>query len=165
MHLDPLVKLSDLPIPPDVQPTRLWTDQMLEMAAHIGAYSTLLLIDRLGGQTIRVTMSAEKNRMATIIDAEATAIMSRVYGGNQITLPAGKAALDEARRGPIIAAIRDGVLTINQAVPILRSTRTRISHIVRHSSDGVGVRAWSGPRQRQSADPRQIPMFPEPADN
>lgn len=160
MHLDPLAKGSDLPIPRDVRVTRLWTGQMAEMAVHIGAYATLLLVDRLGGQTIRVAVKAENNRMASIIGEEAAAIMSRVYGREQFTIPVGRAALGEARRGPIIAAIRAGGLTINEAVPILRSTRQRISHLVNHSDAGMGDKVWRHPRGR-AADKRQIAMFPE----
>lgn len=161
MHLDPPVQASELPIPPEVQPTRLWTGQMLEMAAHIGAYATLLLVDRLGGQTIRVPMDAAINPMAAIIGDEAAAIMSRVYGRNFMTIPAGRAALDEARRAPVLAAIRAGGLTINAAVPILRTTRTRISHLINHSDEGRAERAWTPPPRKVRADARQIIMFPE----
>ena len=64
MKLDPLIRLDDLPIPPEVKPTRFWHGQLLEMAAHIGPYSALLLCDRLGGQEIYVPRDAAQNRMA-----------------------------------------------------------------------------------------------------
>lgn len=158
MKLDPPTTIDNLPIPMDVQPTRLWTGQMLELAAHIGPYAALLLVDRLGGQTIRVPIDPERNRMTFIIGEAKARIMSQVYGGSRWTVPTGKAALDEARRGPIIAAIRAGTLTINEAVPILRTSRTRISHLVNHSCEGLDEEAWR-PLANAKRDPRQIDMF------
>jgi len=157
VKLDPLARLEDLPIPSDVQPTRLWTGQMLEMAAHIGPHATLLLIDRLGGQAFRVPMDPGRNRMITIIGEPKARIMSRVYGGNHIQLPRGRAAVDEARRGPIIAAIRAGGLTIADGVAILRTTRTRLSWIVNHSDEGQEGPVWSP--GIVPADTRQFDMF------
>lgn len=158
MKLDPPTTIDNLPIPSDVQPTRFWTDQMLELAVHIGPYAALLLIDRLGGQTIRVPMDPERNRMTFIIGEAKARIMSQVYGGSRWTVPTGRAALTEARRAPILAAIRDKRLTINEAVPILRTSRTRISHLLNHSDEGADTAAWQ-PQQSSRRDPRQIDMF------
>ncbi len=158
MKLDPPVLIHDLPIPEDAQPTRLWTGQMLEMAAHIGAYATLQLVDRVGGQSILIPMDPARNRLVDVIGTEKTAIVSRVYGGNFLSVPVGHAALSEARRAPVIAAIRAGQLTINAAVPILRLSRTTISAIVNHSDEGTGaVQAIALPRPK--ADPRQLRLF------
>lgn len=158
MKLEPLARFEDLPIPPDAQPTRLWTGQMLEMAAHIGPYATLLLIDRLGGQSFRVPMDPDRNRMIAIIGEPKSRIMSQVYGGNHIQMPRGRAAVDEARRGPIIAAIRDGRLTIADGTAILRTTRTRLSWIVNHSEEGHDGPIWSPGSVLK--DTRQLDMFP-----
>jgi hypothetical protein len=159
MKLDPPASIMDLPIPEDVRPTRLWTGQMLELAAHVGPYAALLLIDRLGGQSIRVPMDPERNRMREIIGAEKTIIMSRVYGGNSVTIPVGRPAVEEAKRGPVLAAIREQRLTINEAVPILRTSRTRISHLINNTDEGLRDRAWL-PTPEVRRDRRQLDLFP-----
>lgn len=159
MKLDPPIVIHDLPIPEDAVRTRMWTGQMLEMAAHIGPYATLLLIDRLGGQTIRVPMDPERNRLKQIIGDEKSAIMSRVYGGQKgLAIPVGVDALNEARRGPILAAIRSGQLTINAAVPILRLKRSTISYLLNHTDEGTKDRPWvDAPKPKR--DTRQLDMF------
>ena len=106
MKLNHVCKIDDLPIPPDVRVTTKWTDQMREMEAHIGAYRTLQIIDALGGQQIDIPSDPANNRMASVIGDEGATIMSRIYGGNKLWVPVGRAALNEARRGGIIAAIR-----------------------------------------------------------
>lgn len=158
MKLDPPVTIHELPIPEDVQPTRLWTGQMLEMAVHIGPYATLLLVDRLGGQFILIPKDPARNRMVGVIGPEKNEIVSRIYGGEYLSIPMGTAALNEARRAPVIAAIRAGKLTIQAAVPILRLKRATISHLVNHSDEGTGtVQDIVLPSPRRDA--RQLDLF------
>lgn len=157
MKLDRPCTIDELPIPTDARVTRKWTEQMREMAAHIGAYRTLLVVDALGGQSIYVPASAERGRLAEVIGAEGAAIMSQIYGCNRIRVPVGRAALHEARRAGIIAAIRDGKMTIGEAVPILGTSRSYISHLVNRTGEGEAVEAYVPTRSRH--DPRQLDMF------
>lgn len=160
MKLNPPVTIHELPIPEDVQPTRLWPGQMLEMAAHIGPYATLVLVDRLGGQSILIPKDPARNRLVEVIGPEKTEIVSRIYGGEFLAIPMGTPALNEARRGPVIAAIRAGKLTIQAAVPILRLKRSTISNLVNHTDEGTGaVQAIALPSPRRDA--RQLDMFSE----
>lgn len=160
MKLDPPVTIHELPIPEDVQPTRLWSGQMLEMAVHIGPYATLQLVDRLGGQSVLIPMDPERNRLTEVIGRDKAAVMSRVYGREYLSIPMGTAALNEARRAPVIAAIRSGKLTIQAAVPILRLKRATISNLVNHTDEGTGTVQDIALPQRQR-DTRQLEMFSE----
>ena len=160
MRLDPLATIDQFDIPEDVRPTEKWTEQMLELAAHIGPYKTLVMIDRVGGQTIRIPMDAARNRLAEVLGDECAAVLSHVYGGNELIVPVGRAALNEARRGAVLAAVRLGTLTIADAAPILRSSRRYVSHLINHTDEGKADRAWVPARIRPRAvDPRQIDMF------
>ena len=103
-------------------------------------------------------MDPEKNRMRDIIGPEKTAIMSRIYSGNKFSVPVARDALNEARRGPILAAIRAGTLTISEAVPILRLKRATISQLLNHTDEGLEDRAWAQLPDRK-VDPRQLDMF------
>jgi len=149
--------IDDLPIPRDARVTRKWTDQMREMAAHIGPYRTLLVIDALGGQEVYVPASADRGRLADVIGSDGAAIMSQVYACNRIRLPVGRAALNEARRAGVIAAIREGRMTIGEAVPILGTSRSYISQLVHHTDEGEAVEPYVPRRSRH--DPRQLDMF------
>lgn len=160
MKLDRPFTLADIPIPKDAQVTRKWTEQMREMAAHIGAYRTLLIVDAVGGQTIDIPSKAERNRLAEVIGDDGAAIMSRIYGGNVLRVPVGRAALDEARRAGVIAAIRAKTMTIAAAVPILKTSRSYLSHLVNGTSEGEVAAPIDVRRLRH--DPRQLDMFGSP---
>lgn len=162
MKLDRPCTIDELPIPADVPVTRKWTEQMREMAAHIGAYRTLLIVDTLGGQEIEVPINPERNRLAQVIGDEGAAIMSRIYGRNKLRVPVARAALDEARRAGIIAAIRAGKMTIGEAVPILKTSRNYLSHLVNSTAEGEEVAPYLPKRSRH--DPRQLEMFAQPDD-
>lgn len=157
MKLDAPCTIDELPIPRDVRVTRKWSEQMREMAAHIGAYRTLLVVDALGGQEIEVPVNPERNRLAQVIGDEGAVIMSRIYGRNKLKVPVGRAALNEARRGGIIAAIREKKMTIGEAVPILKTSRNYISQLVNATDEGADVAPFVPRRSRH--DPRQIEMF------
>ncbi|MBN8844824.1 MAG: hypothetical protein J0H88_16405 [Sphingomonadales bacterium] len=163
MKLDRPVSLSDLPIPANSVVTGKWTAQMCEMADHLGPFRTLLVIDALGGQQIDVPKSAERNRMAAIIGEEGAKIMSRIYGGNRMKVPVGRPALNEARRAGVIAAIRDGKMSIGEAVPILGTSHNYISHLVNKTDEGKETRALDLSKlARRRYDPRQLDMFAAP---
>lgn len=157
LKIDRPCTIEDIPIPTDVRVTRRWTEQMCEMAAHIGPYRTLLVIDTLGGQEIHVPSKPERNRLAEVIGDEGAIIMSRIYGGNLLRVPVGKPALNEARRAGVIAAIRANRMSIAAAAPILRTSRSYLSHLVNATDEGEDAVPLVPRRPRH--DPRQLDMF------
>lgn len=161
MKLDPPIRLHDLPIPPESKPTRRWSPQMIEMADHIGPYRTLLILDRLGGQRVFVPRDPANNRMAEVIDREGVAIMSRIYGGTEILLPTAREVLAEARRAPVIAAIRRGEITKNEAIPILGIALKRLVGILNRSCEGTADHYSVGPVLRPR-DENQLDLFRQP---
>ncbi len=161
MKLDRPCTIDELPIPTDARVTRKWTEQMREMAAHIGAYRTLLVIDALGGQQIDIPSDPANNRMASFLGDEGAAIMSRIYGGNKLWVPVGRPALNEARRAGIIAACREKKMTIAEAAPILKTSRSYLGYLVNKTDEGEEVEPYI-PRRGQP-DPRQLDMFAAPA--
>lgn len=157
MKLDRPFTLADIPIPPDARVTKRWTEQMCEMAAHIGAYRTLLVIDALGGQEVIIPKRAELNRLAGVIGDEGAAILSWAYGGDKMRIPVARAALNEARRAGVIAAIRAGKMTIGEAVPILGTSRSYISHLVNNTREGDNSAPVFVPPPKR--DTRQMDLF------
>jgi hypothetical protein len=137
--------------------TRRWTEQMCEMAAHIGPYRTLLVVDALGGQVVDIPKRVELNRLAPVIGQEGAAILSWAYGGDRLRIPVARAALAEARRSGIIAAIRSGRMTIADAVPILGSSRSYISHLVNATNEGKESAPLFALKARR--DTRQLDLF------
>lgn len=160
MKLDRPCTIDDLPIPADARVTKRWTEQMREMADHIGAYRTLLVIDALGGQLIDVPSDPANNRIAAVIGDEGAAIMSRIYGGNRLWVPVGRAALNEARRAGIISAVRAKKMTIAEAAPILKTSRSYLGYLVNSTVEGQEAEPYVPRRSRH--DPRQLDMFPQP---
>lgn len=153
----PAWTLNDLPIPQDVRPGPGWTEQMLEMADHIGPYATLLLVDRFAGQNIYVPKDPAKGQLAGVIGTEKAAIMSRIYQCNRLTIPRARSALDRARRAPIVAMARNGDMTISEAAIRACTTRTFMSFLVNRTDEGCCGAEIQLPRR--AADPRQIEMF------
>lgn len=149
--------LNDLPIPEDVVPGPGWTGQMLEMADHIGPYATLLLVERFAGQNIYIPKDPARGRLAEVIGQEKAAIMSRVYACNRLEIPRARAALDRARRAPIVALARKGDMTVAEAAVRARTTRTFMSYLVNRTTEGCDGAEWTPPRR--AVDPRQIEMF------
>lgn len=158
MKIDPFTTIDELPIPPDVQPTALWPSQLLELAAHIGPYDALRMIEVIGGQFFRIPKNPEKNRLSEIVGKEKAATISFVYGGEKIDWPLAQRAVHEAKRGPVLKAIREGRLTIQEAVPILRMTRKSISHLINQSDEGTANQVWI-PVPTIRRDTRQLDMF------
>ncbi|HEX4738739.1 MAG TPA: hypothetical protein VH331_14370 [Allosphingosinicella sp.] len=133
-----------LPIPRNVQTGAGWTQQMLEMADHIGAYATLLLCDRFGGMRIYITADWLKAKaypssgtVRDLIGDEAAQKLSFVYRREYLAIPTARAAVNRARRAPIIAAARSGSLTASEAARLLRTTRPYISHLVHNTDEGM----------------------------
>lgn len=147
-----------IPIPEDVRPGPGWTQQMLEMAAHIGAYDTLRVVERFGGRDVYIPVDAERNPMRELLGAEKAEIMSRVYRREMITIPTARSALSRARRAPVIAAIRARRLTVAAAARILHTTRTYVSHLVNTTTEGSDAEPVVLPDPGRRL-PGQIEMF------
>ena len=149
-------RLRDLPLPAKPTVDGSWTRQMREWVPAIGELAVLRLVDALGGQMVYVPKDGEQSRLAQVLGDEAAAAFSVAHGGEHLQIPLGETALARARRAPVIAAIRAKELTINEAVPILRMTRTTLSHLVNHSDEGADTQPL---RTNRRLDPRQDDLF------
>lgn len=154
--------LHDLPIPTDVQPSKYWTDVMMELSAHIGPYATLLLVDTLGGTDPCIPRSADNSRYAPIIGEAKAAILHQVYGRERLQLPVASDALRHARRAGVIAAIRVGTMSLTEAAKIRdMGSRTYISHLVNKTSEGRDTAPLAITKGRTGH--RQLALFEEEA--
>lgn len=134
---------EELPIPQDAQVGPGWTAQMIEMADHIGAYATLLLIDRFAGMSLYIPADWTRGKVydgrgsiREIVGDRAAQILSHVYRREYLELPTAHHAIARAKRAPIIAAVRQGRMTITEAARKLRSRRPYISQLVNQSDEG-----------------------------
>jgi hypothetical protein len=155
-----LPTIDELPIPENVTPGPGWTSQMVEMADHIGPYATLLFVERYGGQQLFFTQSFVDGDLARLIGQEAAQTLREVYRGERVLMPTAKQAVAYAKRQPILAAVRAGDLTGQEATRILKTSRTYVSHLLNNTSEGTGVTPPPEFRsRRRRIDPRQIDMF------
>lgn len=123
-------RAEDLPIPRDVRPGPGWTGQMLEMADHIGAYATMQIVERYGGQVLYISLDPERNVVRDLIGSAATEVLSRVYGRERISIPSARAAVRRAKWQPILAAVRAKELSLNEATKRLGAHRTYLCHLI-----------------------------------
>jgi hypothetical protein len=135
---------DELPIPEDVQPGDGWTERMLEMADHIGPYRTLLLVDRFGGMRIYIPADWTKGKVyegrgsiRQVAGDEAARILSDIYRREYIVVPTAKAAVARARRGAVIASVRQGDMSGAGAAKLLGTSRTYLSHLVNQTDEGL----------------------------
>ncbi|WJY18705.1 hypothetical protein QQS45_00170 [Alteriqipengyuania flavescens] len=155
----PELTLADLPIPRTAKVTRKWPAQMVEMADHIGAFHTLHLIAAFGGQQMRIPLDPDRSPFRDVLDPQRVDLMARIYGGNELELPVGRAALDEARRAPVLASVRAGDMTVREAARILGTARTYVSQLVNRTAEAEGA----APLPSRRVDKRQLDMFPDRA--
>jgi hypothetical protein len=160
--IGPRRSLHDLPIPLDVQPSKYWTDVMIELSDHIGPYATMLLVDALGGTDPCIPRSPENSRYAPIIGEEKAAILHQVYGRERLQLPVASDALRHARRAGVIAAIRAKTMSLTEAAKIRdMGSRTYISHLVNNTDEGREARPLAVSQGRPGS--RQLTLFEEDA--
>jgi hypothetical protein len=57
---------EDIPIPTDAGAHESWPPAMLEMAAHIGPYATLLVVDAFAGQDVYVPRDPARSPSPTL---------------------------------------------------------------------------------------------------
>lgn len=156
---DDLPTIDELPIPEDVQISDKWSEQMVEMAGHIGAYQTLRLLEHYGGQQLSFTKELVEGDLAELLGAEAAQTLRKIYLGERVQLPTGKNAIAFAKRQPVLAAVRSGDLTGQDATKILKTSRTYVSHLINDTLEGTGVVPPPQFRRRRRGDPRQIDLF------
>jgi len=146
-----------LPIPADVSVGPGWTEQMQEMADHIGAFDTLQLVARFGGQRIWMPKDVKISPFADFLGDDAIATLAHVYGGNWYWVPVGRTALARARRAPVLAAVRAREMTGAAAAKLLGTSRTYLAHLVNATDEGSDAAPLRLPRA--GADPRQLRLF------
>lgn len=151
-----------LTIPDDVRPGPGWTEQMLEMAAHIGPRAVLAIVEAYGGQKIYISADPARCPFRDVLSAEHSAVISRVYNGAEYSVPTARSALARARRAPIVAAVRSGAMTAAEAARTLGIGRTYLAHLVNQSDEAADTAPMIP--IRRPVDPRQIEMFPPDGD-
>jgi len=67
-----------LPIPEEARPHKSWPPLMLDMAAHIGAYATLRIVDAFAGQYIYVPLDPALSPFREVIGNEKAAVLAHV---------------------------------------------------------------------------------------
>lgn len=155
-----------LPIPEDVRPGPGWTDQMLEMADHIGAYATLRLVDAFGGQRIYIPADPARGKVypgigsiRDVIGDEAAVMLSEVYRREYLLIPTAKYALAHARRSAIVANVREGRMTAADAVRMLKTSKSYLSHLVNHTDEGRDGEEGDLARTGRKSHPGQLHLF------
>lgn len=152
-------KADAVAIPTDAKPHASWPPLMLDMAAHIGPYATLCIVDAFAGRQIYIPIDAKLNPFTDIIGSEKAAVLSHVYGCERLEIPTGRNALLRARRQGVIAAIRAGRLTVVEGAAMLRMARRHLSRLVNQSDEGTD--AEPVPILERPRDHRQLEMFGE----
>ena len=152
---------GDLPIPDGVQPNRYWTDSMREMAAHIGAHATLMIVDRFGGMELYVPQDPSKCAAFDLIGADPTAKLCKIYGKERLPIPVAASAVRHAKSQPVLAAVRANQISLTDAVQILRqggikTSRTYLSGLLNATDQGSAAQPWT---PRRLPDARQLVMF------
>lgn len=150
--------IAALPIPPGAQPGPGWTEQMIEMAAHVGADATLAIVDAFAGQRVYISADPARSPFAGVVSDDVMRTIAHVYGNAKFQIPTAKTALARARRAPILAAVRAGSMTMPEAVAALGTSRTYLAHLLNETEEGAGVTP-AVPARRRVVDPRQIDMF------
>ena len=152
-------RLDDFPIPEDVKADPKWPPIMLDMAAHVGAHATLLIVDTYAGQEVYVPLDVTRSPFRDIVDEQRVATMAHVFGRQRIRIPAGRLQLDKARRAGIVAAIRADKMTISEGAAIIRMPRRHMETLIKktdEATDAEPVAMLVRPR-----DTRQLEMFGE----
>lgn len=148
---------DDIPLPADAKPHASWPPMMLEMAAHIGAYDTLRIVDAFAGQDVYVPLDVRRSPFTEIVGAEKAAVLAHVYGRERLPIPAGRNALLRARRQGVIAAIRAHRMTVVEGAAILRMARRHLSRLVNQTDEGT--ESEPVPVLDRPRDHRQMEMF------
>lgn len=109
---------------------------MRDMADCIGAYETLLISDRYGGQEIYIPADATKNPFLPLIGAAKARALSWTYRRITLPVPTAGYALRRARRAGIVAAVRSGDCTVADMARMLGIRRDYASKLVNQTDEG-----------------------------
>ena len=150
-----LPRLDELPIPADVRPGPGWTQQMTEMADHIGAYTTLCIVARYGGTQVYIGRDPARSPFAEVVDAATAAAIADIYGGNRLLVPVGRVAIARARRAVVLAAVRAKRISGADAAKVLGTSRTYLSPLLNETDEGCAME----PAAAVSRFPRQGDLF------
>ena len=156
----PDIRIEDLPIPDDAKAHSAWPASMLEMAAHIGAYATLQLVDRFGGKELYVPMQAADWHVSKLIGGEKASKLCAIYGRERLPIPVARSTIFCAKSAPVFAAVLSGQMSLTEGAHILRTSRSYLSHRVNAERKGLGhteVLKLVAQRGTQSG---QFEMFP-----
>lgn len=153
-----LPRLEDIPIPDNIQPTKGWTSQMIELAAHIGPYPTIQIIQHYGGQRIYIPIDAARNPFRDIIGPARATTLSQVYGPSHFDVPKGAYALRVARRGGVLRLVRQREMTSSDAAIILGTSRTYLAYLLGRPDEDAEPPSIL-PRRSVKSDPRQLDIF------
>ncbi|SCW55883.1 hypothetical protein SAMN02927924_01342 [Sphingobium faniae] len=149
--------IHDLPIPADVQADAAWPPIMLEMAAHIGAYETLCIVDAFAGQDVYVPVDPHRNPFLDIIGADKAATFTHAFQRERLPIPAGRRPLEKARRAGVVAAVRAKRMTVVEGAAILRMPRRHLSRLISKTDEGSKATPFVFPARPR--DPAQLDMF------
>lgn len=154
----------DLEIPKDVRPGPGWTPLMFEMAAHIGPYLTLVLVDRFGGQRIYFPVDPARGKfyqgigsIQDVVGTQAAATLSHVYRREYVPIPTARHALRRARRQALIASARAGDITVSEAARKITTSRPYMSYLVNQTDEGA--EGGEMPALQRQRSPGQMDMF------
>lgn len=148
---------EQLPIPEDARPHKSWPPLMLDMAAHIGAYATLRIVDAFAGQYIYVPIDPSRSPFADVVGSERAATLAQVYGRERLPIPSGRNALMRARRAGVIALVRSGRMTVSEAAARLRMPVRHLSTLINKTDEGTD--AEPALLLERPRDARQLDMF------
>jgi hypothetical protein len=148
---------EQLPIPEDTKPHASWPPLMLDMAAHIGAYATLCIVDAFAGQYIYIPVDASRSPFEDIIGREKAAVLAHVYGRERLPIPTGRHALSRARRAGVIALVRANRMTVSEAAARLRTPVRHLSTLINQTDEGTD--AEPAILLQRTRDARQLDMF------
>jgi hypothetical protein len=126
----PQLRIENLPIPVDIQPDDSWPASLVEMALHIGPYSTLLVADRFGGLDLYMPHWAESSAAWSVIGLEKARILCRVYDRESMAIPVAGEALRRARRRDVLRAVLDRRIGLTEAAYIMRTSRRYVLKLV-----------------------------------
>lgn len=132
-----LPRLSDIPIPPNIRPDESWPPSLVEVADHVGAYNALLLVERFGGDRFRVASDYKLSPLFAIWPPSVVEHFHFNFAHELFWVPTAKTALNRARRGAVLAAVRAGTLTGNDAAVILETSRRQVGTMLHYYGEGL----------------------------
>lgn len=148
---------EQLPIPEDVKAHPKWPPLMLDMAAHVGAYTVLRIVDAFAGQYIYIPVDPTLNPFLDVIGKEKAAIITQVYMRERLPIPVGRLPLERARRAGVIALVRAKKMTVHEAAARLRMAPRHLTTLINKTDEGTDAEPLlllDRPR-----DARQLDMF------